>query len=96
MSIMECGLHLCMPVNFSVITKEECQEADQKLMRFCVMFEALCGKEKCTPNMHLHGHLQDCILDYGPVSHSGAFHLRGTMESWEITIRTMLTLVSIV
>ena len=31
------------------------------------MFEALCGKEKCTPNMHLHGHLLDCILDYGPV-----------------------------
>ena len=31
------------------------------------MFEALCGKEKCTPNMHLHGHLRDCILDYGPV-----------------------------
>ena len=50
-----------------VITKEECKEADQKLMRFCVMFEALCGKEKCNPNMHLHGHLQDCILDYGPV-----------------------------
>ena len=37
------------------------------MMRFCTMFEALCGKEKCTPNMHLHGHLQDCILDYGPV-----------------------------
>ena len=36
-------------------------------MQFGVMFEALCGKDKCTPNMHLHGHLQDCILDYGPV-----------------------------
>ncbi|CAH3169326.1 unnamed protein product [Pocillopora meandrina] len=31
------------------------------------MLEALCGKEKCTPNMHLHGHFKDCILDYGPV-----------------------------
>ena len=49
------------------ITKEESLETDQKLTRFCVMFEALCGKEKCTPNMHHHGHLKDCILDYGPV-----------------------------
>ena len=31
------------------------------------MFENLCGKERCTPNMHLHGHLRDCILDYGPI-----------------------------
>ena len=59
---------LAFPSSYlKVPTKEECQEADQKLMRFCAMFEALCGKEKCTPNMHLHGHLQDCILDYGPV-----------------------------
>lgn len=60
-------VHACQLLCRKVITKEECVEADQKLMRFCVMFEALCGKEKCTPNMHLHGHLKDCILDYGPV-----------------------------
>lgn len=60
-------MHACQLLCRKVITKEECNEADQKLMRFCIMFEALCGKEKCTPNMHLHGHLQECLLDYGPV-----------------------------
>ena len=60
-------VHACQLICRKVITKEECNEADQKLMRFCIMFEALCGKEKCTPNMHLHGHLQECLLDYGPV-----------------------------
>ena len=60
-------VHACQLLCRKVITREECMEADQKLMRFCVMFEALCGKEKCTPNIHLHGHLKDCILDYGPV-----------------------------
>ena len=23
--------------------------------------------ESCTPNMHLHLHLKNCVLDYGPV-----------------------------
>ena len=76
MDIMECGQNLYMPVNCfakKVITKEECLEADQKLMWFFVMFEALCGKEKCTPNMHLHGHFRDCILDYGPVFYFWCF-----------------------
>lgn len=57
----------CQILCSKVITVEECQQADEKLLSFCKMFENLCGKEKCTPNMHLHGHLQDCILDYGPI-----------------------------
>lgn len=57
----------CRILCSKVITREECQEADQNLLTFCKMFEALCGRDPCTPNMHLHGHLQDCILDYGPV-----------------------------
>lgn len=57
----------CQILCSKVITVEECQQADEKLLSFCKMFENLCGKEKCTPNMHLHGHLRDCILDYGPI-----------------------------
>ena len=30
-------------------------------------FEKRYGKERVTPNMHLHLHLKQCILDYGPV-----------------------------
>ena len=35
---------------------------------FCKMFEELYGKISCTPNLHLHCHLKDCIIDYGPAS----------------------------
>jgi len=60
-------VHACQILCSKVITKQNCQIADQKLLTFCKNFEKLYGKEKCTPNMHLHGHLMDCILDYGPI-----------------------------
>lgn len=42
---------------------------DLLLLNFCRKFELLYGKEHCTPNLHLHLHIKDCLLDYGP-SHS--------------------------
>ena len=39
--------------------------ADTKLHEFC---KALYGKEKCTPNMHMHLHLFKSIENYGPVT----------------------------
>ena len=47
--------------------------ADDKLMQFRTMFEELYGEEKCTPNMHLHGQIKDCILNYNPVASFWAF-----------------------
>ena len=41
--------------------------ADQYLVLFCKKFEEVNGKEACTPNMHLHLHLRECLNDYGPV-----------------------------
>ena len=49
------------------ITLNELQRADELLIEFCSTFEALYGKQYYTINLHLHGHLRDCILDYGPV-----------------------------
>ena len=40
---------------------------DRLLMEFCQRFESLYGSEYVTPNMHLHCHLYDCILDFGPI-----------------------------
>ena len=37
------------------------------LIQFCQKFEQLYGKLKVKPNMHLHGHLKECVLDYGPI-----------------------------
>ena len=46
-------VHACQLLCMKVITKKELNEAEQKLMRFSIMFEALCAKKKCTSNMHL-------------------------------------------
>ena len=37
------------------------------LLEFCESFEKLYGKENYNINLHLHGHLKECILDCGPV-----------------------------
>ena len=43
------------------------QQADDLLIRFCTHFETLYGKERCTPNMQMHCHLCESVLDVGPV-----------------------------
>ena len=50
-----------------VITALELQKADLMLLQFCEKFEQLYGKSKIKPNMHLHGHLKECVLHYGPI-----------------------------
>ena len=40
--------------------------ADSFLELFCNKFEHLYGRASCTPNMHLHLHLKQTILDFGP------------------------------
>lgn len=50
-----------------VITKRDVIVANNLLQQFCTTFEVLYGRERVTPNMHLHLHLKDCILDYGPI-----------------------------
>ena len=51
------------PVSVHVI-----KAADLKLLEFCSTFEHLYSKQACTPNMHMHCHLMECILHYGPAS----------------------------
>ena len=57
----------CKFLSRPVITLVELQKADLMLLLFCQKFERLHGKSKVKPNMHLHGHLKGCVLDYGPV-----------------------------
>ena len=49
-----------------IITSDNVTQADEYLTLFCKKFERLYGKAACTPNQHLHMHLKDCFLDYGP------------------------------
>ena len=56
----------CKTLGKRVLTDSDIEIGDRYLMQFCKPFEALYGKDLVTPNMHLHGHLKECLLDYGP------------------------------
>lgn len=49
------------------VTASDLMEADSLLKTFCVKFERLYGAECVTPNMHMHTHLCERVLDFGPV-----------------------------
>ena len=56
-SILLCNL---------IINPEQINNGDKFLLEFCEAFEKLYGQERCTPNMHLHCHIAECLHDYGP------------------------------
>jgi hypothetical protein len=57
----------CKLLSKPMIRISEVGTAHSLLIKFCRDVEELYGKERITPNMHMHSHLADCILDYGPV-----------------------------
>ena len=68
-SHMGCWLlfvHACKLICKPILKKEDIIAADQFFLHFCQKFETLYGKDLCSPNMHLHLHLKQCLLDYGP------------------------------
>ena len=56
----------CSLLGHRIVTKNDIETADSFLFTFCKKVEELYGVDVCTPNMHLHLHLKDCLLDYGP------------------------------
>lgn len=59
--VRACTL-LCKPV----LKLDDINAADLFFLQFCRRFENIYGKECCMPNMHLHLHLKQSFLDYGP------------------------------
>ena len=55
--------YLCKPV----LSHVDILKADNCLLTFCTKFQELYGETACTPNIHLHCHLKEIILDYGPI-----------------------------
>ena len=47
------------------ISQAAVSQMDAYLMSFCKSVERLFGPDACTPNLHLHGHPQECYMDYG-------------------------------
>ena len=60
-------VHACRILSTPMNEVKDVGTAHSLLVQFCKEFERLYGSAKVTPNMHLHTHLADCILDYGPV-----------------------------
>lgn len=56
--------YLCSPV----MSKTDTFKADLLFVKFGETFErTLYGKKPVAPNMHLHCHLKECVIDCGPV-----------------------------
>ena len=58
----------CRLICSRAITQNNALELHDILISFCKKFEELYGARACTPNLHLHCHLKECILDFGPAS----------------------------
>ena len=54
---------LCKPLIFLTDVKK----ADFLLLKFCRNVQELYGSGVITPNMHMHGHLANCVEHYGPI-----------------------------
>ncbi len=57
----------CSLLTNKVLTVDSVNLAHDYIVRFCQLSTILYGKAFATLNVHLHCHLKDCILDYGPV-----------------------------
>ena len=57
----------CSMLCTRIIRKDYVATADMFLIQYCKQVQQLYGPEVCTPNMHMHLHLKECLHDYGPV-----------------------------
>lgn len=67
---------ICSILSRRIIKHGEVATADLLLLNFCKRFELLYGKDKCTPNLHLHLHIKD--LTMGHRMHSGVTLLKAS------------------
>ena len=87
--ILAC-LYLCS----TVTTEAKAMLVHSHLLKFCKRFEELHGKERITPNMHLHTHLLDCITDYGPVYAFWLFSFEVCRTVYQLNMTTLFSKLS--
>ena len=56
----------CSLICVRCLSKQNIELSDKYFKLFCCKFLDINGAQCCTPNMHLHRHLKECLLDYGP------------------------------
>ena len=49
------------------LSSSDIVRADALILQYCKKMELLYGESSITPNMHMHCHLKDILIDYGPV-----------------------------
>ena len=67
----------CQKITKSYITKDDATMFHNMIMQFLRMFEKKYGSDSVTPNMHMHAHLKDCVIDYGSVYGFWLFSFEG-------------------
>lgn len=72
-NLWQIFVRACKLLLTNAISRRQAEDAHQLLALHCTRFQHLYGSENCTPNMHLHLHLKECILQYGPVYGFWAF-----------------------
>ena len=73
----------CRRLSSVFITVNNAKVADRLLIKFCKNFEQLYGQDFVTPNMLVHGHVYDCVLDFGPVYSFWLLILKEKMAYWD-------------
>ena len=66
---LECWRHFvlaCRILCKQCLSYDDVNLADALLLSFCKRVEHIYGQATITPNMHLHAHLKDVFLDFGP------------------------------
>ena len=74
-------VNACRYLSKPSIRVQELDEAHSLLISFCQECERIYSTDLITANMHLHGHLKQTLLDFGPPTHFGCLALRDTTVS---------------
>ena len=61
-------MQACQLLCSRAISQTNVLELNHLLVCFCKKYEELYGASACTPNLHLHCHLKECLLDFGPAN----------------------------
>ncbi len=72
------------------ISSSDIAQAHTCILNYCKKFEEVCGKEYCTPNMHMACHLKSNLIDYGPIASFWTFSFErynGILESMKMSWR---------
>ena len=77
-------MRACSILSQRTLRLSDVDTADSLLELFCKKFECLFRRAYCTPNMQLHLHLKQTILDFGPAHATWCYsfeHFNGIISS---------------